>query len=97
MLWTSSIGVFSEIWGLGNEVQYVHLGGNLLEPLRASPHSLGGHQAEDVEHGLNSMRPVVPECGLTCIGAPNRSQPLRVAVRGPRGSFQRGDDRMARE
>ncbi len=45
-----------------------------------SPHLLRGRQAEDIEHHLNSMQPVVPERGLPSIIAPNRSQPLRVAV-----------------
>ena len=54
--------------------------GDLVEPLRASAHFLGGRQAEAIEHHLDSMQPVVPERSLPSIVAPSRSQPLRVAV-----------------
>jgi hypothetical protein len=54
--------------------------GDLVEPLRASAHFLGGRQAEAIEHHLDSMQPVVPERGFPSIVAPNRPQSLRLAV-----------------
>src|ERR1700759_518627 len=51
----------------------------MFQPLRPSPHFLGRRQAEDIKYHSNSMQPVVPKCGLANIGAPNRSQPLRVS------------------
>src|SRR5947209_4206794 len=59
---------------------YLYPRGDLVEPLCASPHFLGRREAEGIEHHPDSIQPVVPECGLPSIVAPNRSQPLRVAI-----------------
>ena len=48
--------------------------------MQASLHCLGRRQAEDIEHHLNAMQPVVPARGFSDIVATNRSQPFGVAI-----------------
>src|SRR5262249_43003422 len=43
-------------------------------------HGFGGLQAKDIEHDLNSMQPIVPECSFSSTVAPNGPQSLRLSV-----------------